>query len=54
MEDGDGIETAQARQKEQVSKGAVEKKAVMLIRELRRCSVFVAAVSETKWFGNNS
>lgn len=29
------------------------KKSVMLVWELKRYSVYAAAVSETKWFGNN-
>ena len=48
MEDG-SLETGRARQDERTMKGAVEKKALLMVWELKRY-IFVKAISETKWF----
>ena len=51
--EGDGsVETARTRQDHRVQKGAVEKKSVLMVWEMRRYKTFAAAISETKWFGS--
>ena len=50
MEDG-SLETGRARQDERTMKGAVDKKAVLMVWELKRY-IIVTAKSETKWFGS--
>lgn len=52
VENGGGLETVRV-QLEKHSKGRVEKKAYLFVWELKRYSTFVAAISETKWFGDN-
>ena len=47
------IETARVRKDGRREKGAVEKKATMLIWELKWYGVYAAGISETKWFGSN-
>ena len=53
VEDEGSLETARARQDERVRKGAVEKKAVLMVWEMKRYATFVAAISESQWFGKN-
>ena len=47
------IKTGRVRQSEQRGKGSVERKVVLMIWELKRYATFAAAISETKWFGND-
>ena len=51
--EGDGsIETARTRQDHRLQKGAVEKKSVLMVWEMRQYKTFAAAISEMKWFGS--
>ncbi len=47
------LETGRVRQSERSMRGGVERKAMILVWELKRYSTFAAAISETQWFGNN-
>ena len=53
VEDDGSIKTGRVRQNEQRRKGSVEKKAVLMVWEMKRYATFAAAISETKWFGND-
>ena len=53
VEDDGSIKTGRVRQSEQRGKGSVERKVVLMIWELKRYATFAAAISETKWFGND-
>ena len=52
VDDDGSVKTGRVRQSEQRGKDSVEKKVVLVIWELKRYATFAAAVSETKWFGN--
>lgn len=53
VENDGSLKTRRVRQDECAFKGLVEKKAVLKVWELKRYNIFVAGISETKWFGNN-
>ena len=53
VEDDGSIKTGRVRQSEPRGKGSVERKVVLMIWELKRYATFAAAISETKWFGND-
>ena len=53
VEDHGSIKTWRVRLSEQRRKGSVEKMIVLMIWELKRYAAYVAAISETKWFGND-
>ncbi len=52
VEDDGGLETDRARKGKRM-KGAVEKKSVLLVWELKRYNVYAAGISETKWFSDH-
>ena len=52
MEGNGSVETVRTRQDHRVQKGAVEKKLVLMMWEMRRYKTFAAAISEMKWFGS--
>ena len=53
VEDDGSLETARSRQDKRSLKGSVERKAVMMVWEFKRYSIFAAGISETKWFNRN-
>ena len=53
VENKGSLETARISQDERALKGSVERKVVLLIWELKRYSIYAAAIPETKWFNND-
>ena len=47
-----GRETAQSRS-DRRGKGTVERESTLMVWELKHYNIFVATISEMKWFGNN-
>ena len=51
VESDGSIDTATVRKDGRLEKGAVEKKATMMVWELKQYGVYAAGISELKWFG---